>query len=122
MNRHWNPFLVLLLAMAAWPSPSPAIPSDRDNDGVVTTITGNTLELCFRRGSPPAIGDTVTIVREWIPFSKGTPAAPRYSTVGHARVTGGAQAPCVTADTLDGRPKRYDRARPASEAVGEPRA
>lgn len=120
MKHVYSLAMLLSFLTATLPLPTTAAPSDRTRDGVVAKITGNVLEVCFRRAAPPAVGDTVTIVREWIPFSKGTPATPRYSTVGHARVTGLAQAPCVTADVLDGTPKRYDRARPASDAAVVP--
>jgi len=120
MKRVYSLVVLHSVLAATLPLPTSAAPSDRTRDGVIAKINGSVLEVCFRRTSPPAIGDTITIVREWIPFSKGTPATPRYSTVGHARVTGLAQAPCVTADMLDGTPKRYDRARPASEAAGVP--
>lgn len=85
--------------------------SAHSGDGSITAIDGETMTLCFRHAPVPAVGDTLSLVREWIPFSKGTPASPRYHLVGHARVIAIGTAPCVQAERLDGKPRRYDHAR-----------
>lgn len=89
----------------------------RSRDGSITAINGDSLTMCFRQAPVPAVGDTLSLVREWIPFSKGTPASPRYHLVGHARVVAVSAPPCVQAKKLDGKPRRYDRARP-DNAIG----
>lgn len=92
----------------------------RSRDGSITAINGDSLTMCFRQAPVPALGDTLSLVREWIPFSKGTPASPRYHLVGHARVVAVSAPPCVQAEKLDGKPRRHDRARPDEVAPVPP--
>lgn len=110
----------LVFATLVAASSAQAASTARSRDGSITAIDGDTLTLCFRHAPVPAVGDTLSLVREWIPFSKGTPASPRYIVAGHARVVAISAPPCVQAEKLDGKPRRYDRARPAEVAPVPP--
>lgn len=113
MNRSTLSFVIgLVLGMLVATGSAQAESSAHSGDGSITAIDGDTLTLCFRHAPVPAVGDTLSLEREWIPFSKGTPASPRYLLVGHARVIAVSTPPCVQAERLDGKPRRYDHARP----------
>ncbi|MBL8298482.1 MAG: hypothetical protein JNN30_09060 [Rhodanobacteraceae bacterium] len=45
----------------------------RSRDGSIMAIDGDRLMKCFRHAPVPAVGDKLSLVREWIPFSKCTP-------------------------------------------------
>lgn len=131
MERSMLSFVVgLVLGALVATASAQTASSAHSGDGSITTIDGDRMTLCFRHAPVPAVGDTLSLEREWIPFSKGTPASPRYHHVGHARVVAVGEPPCVQAERLDGKPRRYDRARPdaalsaapAPQATGEHRA
>lgn len=121
MKRSTLTFVVgLVFATLIAASSAQATSLARSRDGSITAIDGDSLTMCFRHAPLPAIGDTLSLVREWIPFSKGTPASPRYHLVGYARVVAVSAPPCVQAEKLHGKPRRYDRARPDEVAPVPP--
>lgn len=121
MKRSTLSFVVgLVFATLVAASSAQAQSSAHSGGGSITAIDGDTLTLCFRHAPVPAVGDTLSLEREWIPFSKGTPASPRYIVVGHARVVAVGAPPCVQAERLDGKPRRYDRARPDAAISAAP--
>jgi hypothetical protein len=111
MKRPTLSFTLIVLLSSWVVVTAHALPLERPRDGSVARIEGNEMELCFRHSAPPAIGDTFDIVREWTPFSKGTPATPRQIVVAHARVIVATQPPCVRAEQIDGKARRHDRVR-----------
>jgi hypothetical protein len=121
MNRSTLSFVIgLVLGLLVATGSAQAQSSAHSGGGSITAIDGDTLTLCFRHAPVPAVGDTLSLEREWIPFSKGTPASPRYIVVGHARVVAVGAPPCVQAERLDGKPRRYDRARPDAAISAAP--
>ncbi len=112
MKRSMLSFVIgLVLGTLVVTASARTVSSPHSGDGSITAIDGDSLTMCFRHAPVPAVGDRLSLVREWIPFSKGTPASPRYHLVGHARVVAIGASPCVQAERLDGKPRRYDRAR-----------
>jgi hypothetical protein len=84
---------------------------DPTNDGWIAHVDDHHLEICYR-SAPPAIGETVQILRTtFITPNKG-PVRELYSAGGMARVTTAPTADgCLTAELIEGSAKRADHAR-----------
>ena len=104
----------LLLAAAA--SSANAHDVDPYHDGWVAHVNDHQLEICYRHAPPPAVGDTVQILRPSYINVKQGPVLMRFARSGTARVTAAASDDCVSAELLNGSAERSDHARPSTQS------
>ena len=92
---------------------SPAFGHDADprNDGWITHVDGNRLEIC-NWAAAPAAGQSMQILRtSFITPNKG-PVREKFSPGGTAKVTAATgEEGCITAELISGSAKRSDHAR-----------
>ena len=98
----------LLLAAAA--SSANAHDVDPYHDGWVAHVNDHQLEICYQ-DAPPAIGQTVQILRtSYITVNKG-PVRQQFRRSGAARIATSASTGCVSAELIDGTAERTDHVR-----------
>ena len=85
--------------------------ADLRNDGWISHVDGNRLEIC-NWSSAPAAGQSMQILRtSFITPNKG-PVRQQFSPGGTAKVTAAsAEEGCITAELITGSAKRSDHAR-----------
>jgi hypothetical protein len=106
-------FLSLPLALLSFGASATINAHDVDPyyDGWVAHVDDHRLEICYRSAPPPAVGQTLQILRtSFITPNKG-PVREQYAPGGSARVTTAASDGCVTAELLSGTARRADHAR-----------
>lgn len=84
---------------------------DPYDDGWIAHVDDHHLEICYR-SAPPAVGQTVKILRtSFITPNKG-PVREQYTPGGSARITAATKPKgCATAELIEGSAKRSDHAR-----------
>lgn len=85
---------------------------DPANDGWVRHVEGRSLEICYRNAKPPAVGETVQILRTSYILSNTGPSQAKYTPTGTAQIKGVLnERGCESAELIDGNAKRTDHAR-----------
>ena len=106
--------------VAAATSPVHSHDVDPYHDGWIAHVNDHQLEICYRHAPPPAVGDTVQILRPSYINVKQGPVMQRFTRSGTARVTAAAASGCVSAELLNGSAERADHTREASGGAATP--
>ena len=113
--RYIHSFAMAVLVLIAAMSPASGHDVDLRNDGWITHVDGNRLEIC-NWASAPAAGRSIQVLRtSFITPNKG-PVRERLSLGGTAKVTAASVGEgCITAELISGSAKRSDHARAVAD-------